>query len=140
MPIENHTERDNLLFVRVSGKLTKEDYAQFLPRVDQLIQERHKISILFDMQDFHGLEIAAAWEDAKFAFHHFNDIERLAVMGEKQWQKSLAFFCKPFTRAQVRYFPREQREQAVLPQGYDHKFKNRGVCGDLASRGDSSIM
>ena len=112
MPIELQTEHENLLVVRASGKLTKDDYAALLPQVDRLIEEHYKISILFDMRDFHGWELAAAWEDTKFAFHHFRDIERLAVVGEKPWQKVMAVVCKPFTRAEVRYYAHEQSEQA----------------------------
>jgi hypothetical protein len=112
MPIELQTEHENLLVVKVSGKLTKDDYAVFLPKVDQLVKEQHKISILFDMHDFHGWEVTAAWEDTKFAFHHFRDIERLAVIGEKPWQKAMAVVCKPFTRAEVRYYTHDQSEHA----------------------------
>jgi len=112
MSLELSIEHENLLVVHASGKLTKEDYAAFLPTVDQLIQEHHKINILFDMHDFHGWEAAAAWEDTKFAWHHFRDIERLAVIGEKRWQRGMAVICKPFTRAEVRYFTHAQGEQA----------------------------
>ena len=35
---------------------------------------------------------------------HFADIERLAMVGEKKWQKGMATFCKPFTTATIRYF------------------------------------
>jgi hypothetical protein len=83
MPLELHTEHENLLVVIATGKLTKEDYAAFLPKVNEMIKEQKKINILFDMHDFHGWE-AAAWEDTKFALHHFSDIERLAVVGEIQ--------------------------------------------------------
>ena len=112
MSLEFHPEDGNLLVVKVSGKLTKEDYEAFLPRVDQFIKEHKKISILFDMHDFHGWEVGAAWEDTKFAFKHFHDIERLAVIGEKPWQKAMAVVCKPFTRAKVRYYTHDQSEQA----------------------------
>jgi hypothetical protein len=112
MALELQTEHENLLVVKVSGKLTKADYAAFLPKVNTLIKEHSKISILFDMHDFHGWEAAAAWEDTKFTFRHFHDIERLAIVGETRWQKAMAVVCKPFTRAEVRYFTREQGDEA----------------------------
>ena len=112
MSLELHTEHEHLLIVRATGRLTKDDYVAFLPKVDQLIKDQLKISILFELHDFHGWDIAAAWEDTKFAFHHFRDIERLAVIGEKRWQKAMTVLCKPFTQAEVRYFTRAQTEQA----------------------------
>jgi hypothetical protein len=114
MSLELHGEHDNLLVVRVSGTLTKEDYAIFLPQVDGLIKEHGKISILFEMHDFHGWKLAAAWEDTKFAFQHFGDIERVAVVGEKRWQKAMTVVCKPFTRAEVRYFTQDEEAREWL--------------------------
>jgi hypothetical protein len=40
----------------------------------------------------------------KFATKHFSDIERMAMVGEKKWQQGMAIFCKPFTKATVRYY------------------------------------
>ncbi len=67
-------------------------------------RQHGKLSMLFDMTDFHGWEAAAMWEDTKFAIKHFADIERLAMVGEKRWQHGIATFCKPFTKAKILYF------------------------------------
>ncbi len=56
------------------------------------------------MHDFHGWTAGALWEDIKFDAKHFSEIERLAIVGEKQWEKDMAIFCKPFTSAKIRYF------------------------------------
>ena len=42
--------------VRVTGKLSKEDYSKFVPEVERLIEEFGKIRVLFEMLDFHGWE------------------------------------------------------------------------------------
>ena len=101
-----------LLVIRVSEKLTKEDYDHFVPAVELLIQKHGKIRMLFEMHDFHGWSASALWEDTKFAFKHYADIERLAVMGEKEWQKGMTTFCKPFTKAEIRYFEHGHADEA----------------------------
>jgi SpoIIAA-like len=93
-----------MLAVHVSGKLVKEDYAQFVPEFERLVRQHGKMRMLFDMTDFHGWEASAMWEDTKFAIHHFDDIEKIAMVGETKWQHGMAVFCKPFTNAAVRYF------------------------------------
>jgi hypothetical protein len=93
-----------LLAVHVSGKLVKADYDQFVPEFERLVRQHGKMRVLFDMTDFHGWEASALWEDTKFAIHHFDDIEKIAMVGEKKWQQGMALFCKPFTKATVRYF------------------------------------
>lgn len=105
MPIQLYEEDGGkILIVQVSGKLTKEDYAGFVPIFERLASLHGKLRVMFDMTGFHGWEASAAWEDVKFATKHFSDLERLAMVGEKKWQRGMAIFCQPFTRATVRYF------------------------------------
>lgn len=105
-------ERNNILAVHVTGKLEKVDYEQFVPTVEDAIKQYGKIRILFDMHDFHGWSAGALWEDVKFDLKHFADIERLALVGDKAWEKGMAAFCKPFTTAKVKYFDRSEFEAA----------------------------
>ncbi len=112
MALNLNIENERVLVVSVSGRLVKEDYERLVPEVERLIREHGKIRILFDMHDLHGWTAAAMWEDTKFGFRHFHDIERLAVVGEKRWQKGMAVFCRPFTKAEVRYFDHAQADEA----------------------------
>lgn len=113
LEIDEQTE-GKILIVRVSDKLEKEDYEQFLPKIEQLIKQHGKIRILFEMEDFSGWEAGALWEDIKFDAKHFNDIERIAMVGEKIWQKGMSKFCKPFTTAEIRYFDKGQSDEALI--------------------------
>jgi SpoIIAA-like len=103
---------DNLLEVRLTGKLTKEFYEKLAPAVEKLIAEHGKLRILMIMQDFHGWTAGALWEDVKFEFKHWRDIEKLAMVGETKWENGMATFCKPFTKAKIRYFDHTQLEEA----------------------------
>jgi hypothetical protein len=113
MSVELHQEVDGkVLNVRVSGKLTKEDYEQFTPEFEKLVQQHGKIRVLFEMYDFHGWKVAALWADLKLDFKHFNHVERIAMVGDKAWQEGMSFFCKPFTTAEIRYFGHHEKERA----------------------------
>lgn len=101
-----------VLHVKVTGKLTKEAYEIFVPAIDEQIEQQGKVRILFEMEDFHGWTAGALWEDTKFGLHHWKDIERLALVGEKRWQKGMAAFCKPFTTAKVEYFEHDKLDEA----------------------------
>ena len=105
MPITFEDENDGrILAIRVSGKLTKADYVYFAPEFERLVQLNGKLRVLFDLAGFHGWEAGALWEDIKFDFKHFADIDRLALIGDKKWQQGMALFCKPFTKATIRSF------------------------------------
>ena len=93
-----------LLEVQVSGRLVHEDYQHLVPEFERLVKQHGKIRVLFEMADFHGWEGTALWDDIKFNLKHFSDIERLAMVGDKKWEKGMSVFCKPFTTAKIRYF------------------------------------
>ena len=115
MPIELtslHDTRPERVEVKITGKLHKEDYEEFVPSIEKLVTEHGKLRLLACMRDFHGWDLKAMWEDLKFDLKHFNDIELLAVVGDKQWEKWMTFFCKPFTTAEVRYFDAGEYDQA----------------------------
>ncbi len=113
MPIQIKEENGGkVLAVHVSGKLVKSDYEHFVPEFERLVREHGKLCVLFDLAGLHGWTAGAMWEDTKFALHHFSDIDRLAVVGEKKWQEGMATFCKPFTKATVRYFDHADAAEA----------------------------
>ena len=102
--LELHEEADGkILVANLSGKLTKEDFQQFLPEAERLIEAHGKIRVLCQMHEFQGWEFGALWEDVKFELKHFADIERLALVGHHKWHAGMATFCTPFT-VKVRYF------------------------------------
>jgi hypothetical protein len=100
------------LHVKVTGKLTKESYQIFAPAVDELVVEHGKLRILFEMHDFHGWTMGAMWEDMKFDYKHWHDIEKLAIVGESKWEAGMDAFCKPFTSANIKYFDHEKLDDA----------------------------
>lgn len=102
----------NVVEVHATGKLTNEAYEEFVPMTEARIKECGKIRVLFVMHDFHGWSAGAAWEDLKFDLKHFNDIERLAIVGETKWEKGMSVFCRPFTTAEIKYFDHTEINEA----------------------------
>ncbi len=101
-----------LLEFDLHAKLTRDDCERFVPETEKLIRLHGKICILVTMHDLEGWNIGALWEDLKWDAKHFNNIERLAIVGEENWHKWMAGFCKPFTTATVRYFTFAQIDDA----------------------------
>ena len=101
-----------VLEVQVSGKLSHEDYVHFTPKFEEQIKVHGKIRVLFDMVDFHGWKAEALWDDVKLDLKHSSDIERLAIVGDKEWEKGMSSFCRPFTSAEIRYFDQSQKVEA----------------------------
>jgi SpoIIAA-like len=100
----------NILEMEASGKLVASDLQSLESMFQRLVKQNGKIRVLFRMRDFHGWEPVALWDELKFDLKHFGDIKRLAIVGDKQWEKFLGVFGRPFTAAEIRYF-----DESALP-------------------------
>ena len=76
----------NVLAMRLSGKLLHRDYQQFVPMLEQLIEEHGSVRCFIEMTDFRGVELRALWDEIKFDVRHARQIERCAVVGDRTWQ------------------------------------------------------
>jgi hypothetical protein len=101
-----------IVTLKFKQSLEKADYDEFVPQIETIMQKGDNIRLLVELHDFEGWTAGALWEDTKFAARHFNDIDRLAVVGDKQWENGVTVFVKPFTNAQIRFFSHEEIDAA----------------------------
>lgn len=58
--------------------------------IDLIAEEKYinlkitgKVNMLLVLIDFRGWTAGAAWEDTKFGVRHYNDINRMPIVGDK---------------------------------------------------------
>jgi len=103
---------DQVLGFKMSGKLHDEDYKKFVPVIDAALAKQPNVRLLAQFHDFHGWDLHALWDDIKFSSTHCTKIERIALVGEKTWEKWMAKVCQPFTMAKIRYFDASEIDAA----------------------------
>jgi SpoIIAA-like len=108
------TDSDRILGFQIRGRLHEEDYRQFVPVIEAATKAQGQIRLLAEFHDFHGWDLHALWDDVKFAIRHCRDIERVALVGEKEWNRWMAKVCMPFTMAKVKYFDTSEIESAWM--------------------------
>ena len=102
-----------VLHMIVTGKLEKEDYDFFVPEAETRIKKYGKIRVMIELVDFKGWSAGALWEECKLVHNHLKDVERMAMVGDKTWEKGLALFMKPFAGAKLKYFSVSERQAAI---------------------------
>lgn len=101
-----------VLGYRISGKLHDADYKTFVPQIDDSLVEHERLRLLAWLDDFHGWDMQALWDDIKFSTTHCTKMERIAIIGDSKWEELMAKFCKPFTMARIKYFDVNDIESA----------------------------
>ena len=102
----------NVVGIEASGKLTHDDYKELIPALEKKIEESGALRALFDMEEFEGFELHAAWDDFKFWFKHSMDVERVAIVGNKHWEEWAAKIGSHVVKADVKYFDASEKEGA----------------------------
>jgi predicted enzyme related to lactoylglutathione lyase len=114
MPVQTEFLQDGrVIVVRISGTLSAQDYAEFTPLVEDAVADFGTVRLVVVMSEFHGWKMAAVWQDIKFEAKHYHHIERLAMVGDRAWERGMAAFCMPFTTADIRYFDASDEAEAL---------------------------
>ncbi len=108
---------ENIIATRANDLLGIKDYEKIHPFIHNIIGTGKKVRWYFEMDDDSGSN--GFWEDGvieinygKMNFTHSADIERIAIVGVKKWEKSMRSIMKPFTKAKLMYFDLPDREKA----------------------------
>jgi hypothetical protein len=97
---------------KLSGKLTDSEYKAFVAGVETIIADQGKIRLLMIVDYPQDFDLKAAWDNLVFWIKHIRDIERLAIVGQKEWEKWLELLEKPFIHAEVQYYKKSNIQDA----------------------------
>ena len=105
---------NNVLAISAKGRVTAEDYESVLiPAVEAKIKEHGKIRLLYHLGDeFTGFEAGAMWDDAKVGLKHLTAWEKVAVVTDVDWVRSLTKLFGFVMHGRVKVFENNQLSEA----------------------------
>jgi len=77
----------NALGYRITRPLDRLEMDRITDELEGTISAHGKIRVLIELQSHPHEDMSALWEDIKFDFQHFSDIERLALVGGSDMEK-----------------------------------------------------
>jgi hypothetical protein len=106
--------KDKILGIKVSGELTDRDYRDVLiPTLETIIEKHGKGRFLCAIdQTFSGMELGAMWDDTRFYLKHWNDLEKMALVGGQKWIEVLMKVFAHFMPGEAKTFSSEQLSEA----------------------------
>lgn len=114
--IERIEGTDFFIALKAVGKLSHEDYVIITPMIDSALAEvqQPKAKVLLDASQLEGWEPRAAWDDFKLGLKHGREFEKIAIYGNRDWQRMAARVGAWFVSGDIRYFETEQDAIAWL--------------------------
>ena len=104
---------EKVLAIQLSGKLLHRDYQQFVPMLEKRIEEHGSVRCFIEMTEFQGIELHALWDEIKFDVRHARQIERCAIVGDRDWESWMTKLSRPiFSRAEIRFYGLVERDKA----------------------------
>ncbi|MBA35498.1 MAG: STAS/SEC14 domain-containing protein [Oleispira sp.] len=97
---------DFFLSLKAVGKLTHADYEVITPMIDSALAsvKEPKMNVLADLTELEGWELRAAWDDLKIGLKHNNEFNKIALYGNRDWQKLGAKVGTWFISGEIKYF------------------------------------
>jgi len=105
-----HSGHGIYMTLKVSGKLRHEDYEIMVPMLETAVEgiKSPEIKALIDATELQGWEMRAAWDDLKLGLKHGREFKKIALLGNKEWQKYVSKVGSWFISGELKYFEDEK--------------------------------
>ena len=105
--------KNDLIAFKAEGKIEKKDYEKLQPILEKTERENEKLKMYIEIGDLGSITPEAMLEDVATYFNHIPKVEKLAVLGEGTPEKSWAKIADPFIKADIKYFPVNEKDVAI---------------------------
>lgn len=96
---------ENVFSIKVSGKLTHQDYqADLIPALKRTIIEEDDLNLLIEAQECHGWEWQAAFDDLITGIEYRKKFVKIAIVADQDWKRTLSKLFSFIVPGEVRYF------------------------------------
>jgi hypothetical protein len=103
----------NIVEVNLDGAVEESDVEDLRAEIDRVISEHGKFKILVLLGDLGNVGPRAIWEDLKLETSVLSDLERAAVVTDKEWFERMVEGLDPLFSARMEHFEPGEREAAL---------------------------
>ena len=103
-----------ILIFKVEGTLHHEDYELVvIPEIEKTISQEKRINIMWEMNDFHGWDARAVWDDLRLGLKINKNVDKIAMLGDKKWEEWISKVLKHFAKGEIRYYKLDEEKNAL---------------------------
>ncbi|UYZ59897.1 SpoIIAA family protein [Hymenobacter latericus] len=108
----DHPDHNLLTFI-INGPISRADYDQVVPVLEQKIARWNKVNVCVEVRHFDGISLRALWEEIRQDIKHYKDFNRVAVITEDSALVNAAVgLGTSLTPALIKHFTPQQKQSA----------------------------
>ncbi len=105
--------KEDLIAIKVAGKVEKKDYDILDPLLEKTKREHDSLKLYLHIGDIEGITPQALIKDVITYFKHVKSLRKVAVVGEHKGEKNWAKIADPFIKADIKFFPLAENSVAL---------------------------
>ncbi len=107
-----HDPASQVITTVAIAQLTEEDWQELISALEKQIHQTGKLRWYFEMEDFRGDSIKVQWKNLPFTTQHGHKLEKIAIVGNKEWQGWMKEMMDAFQTVAIQYFETQHQQQA----------------------------
>jgi hypothetical protein len=111
---QNKIKSEAVVALKLTALLNDREEARLSRLLEKKIETHGKVRVLLELENYPAADSAESlFEDMKLLKLHADDIEKLAVVGDRVWQETWVAIFGLFSGMETAYFDRSEEEEAV---------------------------
>ncbi len=110
--IEPPQVNDRVVAVEIDGRLTAEDMAALVKRLQSIVDRDEKALLYVDMENYEGFDFGVMTEKLKNIGMLWKALDKYAVVGDKRWMEIWIKIVDPLSHPQIRHFYPDKTDEA----------------------------
>ncbi len=103
----------NVIAIRITGEITDNEHLQIDKLLSERIAQHKRIRLFIVVMHYTSFNSAEAlYEDMRMVKLRADNIDKMAVVGDRQWKDTWVALFGLFSRLETRYFQIDQIEDA----------------------------
>jgi len=94
----------NVVGYKAIGTINASDYLKLEPEVKALVKKEGTICMLIDLSEFKWEKMEAWLPELKFGSEFRHEIQKMAIVGDKTWEKWITYLARPFYARDTKFF------------------------------------
>lgn len=98
----------NVIGARVGENISGDECKILAQHIEELISVHQRVRLLLDLSACNHVDPAAAWEEFVMGVKHWNDLERIAIVGDAKWNAVAAHTLNRIAYGDAEHFSADE--------------------------------